>query len=71
MKLSGTEITLRDYDFSQHKSREKLCAKRLHEINSKPDFSIPILGLEAFAVAAFIGAGIGARCTAGQAPLFS
>jgi len=71
MKISGTEITLRYYDFSQHMSREKLCARRLHEMNSQPDFLIPLLGLEAFAVAGFIGAGMGALSAAGQAPLFS
>jgi hypothetical protein len=54
MKLSATKITLGFYDFTQHMSREKFCAKRLHKINSAPDSSIPFLALDPFGVASFV-----------------
>ena len=71
MKRSATQITVEYYDFFQHMSREKLCAERLHEMDSNPDFSIPFLGLAPLAVAAFVVAGTGALAAVLQAPFSS
>jgi hypothetical protein len=52
-------------------SREKFCAKRLHKVNSAPDFSIPFLALDPFGVAAFVVAEArGTLSAPGQAPFF-
>jgi hypothetical protein len=70
MKLSATGITLGEYDFYQHMSREKLCAKRLHGLNSNPDFSIPSWALTPLQLPLLSWPGGGALSAAGQAPFF-